>query len=124
MRTWAVGLLRTGTLSEKPTELPFDAMLCKYLCIAKSIASEATGLFTAECGQNNEDARGRRLGYVSVIMDGSNTGVEEWLAFLFLCGSDLVVHCASSLLSMFLSHQTVKSCAGAMSVSPPLYACS
>lgn len=40
-------------LSEKLTEWAFDALLPGHRDTAKNIASETTGLFTAECGQSN-----------------------------------------------------------------------
>lgn len=45
------------------------------------------------------------------------------LAFLFLCDSDLFVHCASNLLPMYLSHQTVKSTQGRSCVCLPTPLC-
>lgn len=75
---WAVGPLRTGwpgLLSEKLTEQAFDASLPCHPYIAKSTASETTDLFIAECGQSKGNTGGRRLGCVSVIMDGSKTRV-------------------------------------------------
>lgn len=81
---WAVGPLRTGwpgLLSEKLTEWAFDALLPCHRDIAKNIASETTGLFTAECGQSNGSTGGRRLGCMFVRIDGSKTRVRGVACF-------------------------------------------